>query len=58
MKDELNEYIEEVSNSSNSATILVENVWIMNARNVYHARFMNQRHYNGETNSLQIDSHH
>ena len=49
MKEELDEYIEEVSNSPNSASILVENVWIKKARNVYHARFMNQRHYNGET---------
>lgn len=37
---------------------LIEKVWNRNAKNVYHARSMYQRHYNGETYQLQIDSHH
>ena len=36
----------------------MENVWHENAKNVYHARYMNQRHYNDETYQMQIDSHH
>ena len=36
----------------------MENVWHQNAKNVYHARYMIQRHYNGETYHMQLDSHH
>ena len=36
----------------------MENVWHENAKNVYHARYMIQRHFNNETYQLQLDSHH
>ena len=42
----------------NPPSILLENIWHVKASNVYFARFMNQRHYNGETYQLQLDSHH
>ena len=40
-----------------TSTILVENIWYKNAKNVYYARSMIERHYKGETYQLQIDSH-
>ena len=39
-------------------SFVIENIWHENAKNVYHARYMIQRHYNGETYQMQIDSHH
>ena len=36
----------------------MENVWHENAKNVYHARVLAQRHFNNETYQLQLDSHH
>ena len=39
-------------------SILIENIWHEDAKNVYHARRMIQRHYKGETYQMQIDSHH
>ena len=38
-------------------TFVVENVWHRNAKNAYHARKMIERHYNGETYVMQLDSH-
>ena len=58
LEKNLNEYIEELENQQYKPSILVENTWYEKASNVYHARFKNQRHYNGETYQLQIDSHH
>ena len=39
-------------------SILIENIWHEKAKNAYHARHMIQRHYQGETYQMQIDSHH
>ena len=36
----------------------MENILSENSKSVYHARLMNQRHYNNETYQLQLDSHH
>ena len=38
-------------------SIFVENIWHVNAKNVYNARKIIHSHYNGETYALQIDSH-
>lgn len=54
---DLKRYLEEVAKQPNAPSILLENIWHENAKNVYHARQMIQRHYNGETYQMQIDSH-
>ena len=47
-----------MTEQKNPPSIPLENIWHEKASNVYVARFMNQRHYNGETYQLQLDSHH
>ena len=58
LEDELNDYIDEVLKGPNPPSIHIENTWITNSKNFYHARIMNQRHYNGEAYQMQIDAHH
>ena len=36
----------------------MENVWHKNSRDLYDTRCKIQRHYDGETYQLQLDSHH
>ena len=49
LNQDLKDYIEQVTKLPNAPTILIEGVWHENAKNVYHARQMIQRHYDGET---------
>ena len=58
MDADLNRYLVEVAKLPDPPNIVIENIWHENAKNVYHARYMIQQHYNGETYQLQIDSHH
>ena len=55
---ELKEYIWEIEKGPNAPSILIENVNYRNSREAYHARILNQQHYNGETYQMQLDSHH
>ena len=55
--DELNELIADIRRRPNPPSILVENIWHKDAKNVYHARAMIERHYKGETYQMQLDSH-
>ena len=57
MDRELIKYIEEMRTKPNPATILVEYIYFRNAKNVYYAREKIQKHYDGETYQLAIDSH-
>ena len=47
--NELKEYIWEIEKGPNAPSILIENVSYRNSREAYHARILNQQHYNGET---------
>ena len=42
----------------NPPSILMENLWDKYAKNCYHAKLMNQRHFNNETYVMRLDSHH
>ena len=57
LDSDLNRYLVEAAKLPKPPTILMENIWHLDAKNVYHARVMIQRHYNGETYQLQLDSH-
>ena len=47
-----------MSDLPKSPSIIVENIWHENAKNVYDARNKIQRYYDSETYQLQLDSHH